>query len=264
MRHKQIGWRGQGRREAAAAAALLLFALLAYPTARGEAQTEQDMSAIVEAVARMCAMPSEKGYELDFAGSVDAGVIIKLMGVKGEGRLSKKEWEGIQDVLEGERANDRASSRACAQNILPIMMKAYGASEQSRSLMRQEYRIHNNFMADNPVLRALAFREAFRSQRTFVVDLTPDRPEDEKASRNESHQEGLVNNDIEYYDLESGVFASRGPPPAGFLTGQVSGDTIGFSARSCSGRLVNQPGTWIFRGPVSCGIYKYQGELRLR
>jgi hypothetical protein len=260
MTRKETG----GQRRRVAAALPLLFALLAYPAARGEAQTEQDMSAIVEAVARMCAMPSEKGYELEYAGSVDAGVIIKLMGVKGEGRLSKNEWEGVQDVLEEERANDRASSRACAQNILPIMMKAYGASGKSTALIRQEYRIQSNFSAKDPVLRAIAFREAFRSQRTFIVDLTPEKAEDEKSARKESHQEGLVNNDIEYYDLESGVFASRGPPPAGFLTGQVSGDTIGFSARSCSGRLVNQPGTWNFRGPVSCGIYKYQGELRLR
>lgn len=228
-----------------------------------QAQSGTDVNAILDAVAKMCALPTEKGYQLQYEGSAEGGVIVKLIGVKGEGRLSKKEWQGVEDVLEKDRASDRESSRDCTQNVLPIMLKAFGVNEQVSSLYHQESRIQSNFTAGDPSLRAVAFREAFKSQRTFFIDLIP-RKDDSVSENYESNNETLTTAKIGYYDFNSGVFASYGPPPAGSLNGQLSGDIITFSSQGCSGRLANKRGTWTFVGPVACSIGRYTGEFHLR
>jgi hypothetical protein len=109
----------------------ILFLILCISTPYTSAAEDANaamMREIIDSVSKLCSLPSQKGELLEYSGSGEAGVIIRFVGVKGEGHITRKEWEGLQDVLESERAADRPNSRECSKALLPVIMKAYGVS----------------------------------------------------------------------------------------------------------------------------------------
>jgi hypothetical protein len=227
-----------------------------------------DVNEIMKAVSRICSLPSEQGNDLEFEGTLGAGGIVKLVGVKGEGKLSYKDWEGIQDVLEKDRYNDRKSSRDCVQNILPTILDAYGVNSQTRdelsNLLKRETALQDHYLSDDPVRRSVAFREAFRSISMFHVDLTPTDPTNKQSSKTESVNERNISNLINYYDYETGKFADNNSNKKKKLRGQLHGDSLTFATSRCSGSLHNLYGTWEFKGSVTCSVYSYDGIFTLR
>ncbi|ODB85610.1 hypothetical protein A3194_12295 [Candidatus Thiodiazotropha endoloripes] len=227
-----------------------------------------DVNEIMKAVSRLCSLPAENGNDLKFEGSLGAGGIVKLIGVKGEGKLSYEEWEGIKDVLARDRIHDRKSSRDCVQNILPILLKAYGVSSQTRNelnnLLKRETAIQDHYLSDDPVRRAAAFREAFRSINIFFVDLTPTDSDDKPSSKSEGVNEKNISNHVNYYDYNTGKFSDSEPTKKQHLRGQIHGDTLSFMTNRCSGTLGNLHGTWEFTGPVTCTSFRYKGSFALR
>jgi hypothetical protein len=233
------------------------------------AESEQfsNINEIMTAVSRLCSLPGEKGSDIEFEGSVEAGGIVKLVGVKGEGKLSYEEWEGIQDVLAHDRVQDRKSSRECVQNILPIFLKAYNINAKDRNelsnYLKREASMQDHFVSEDPARRAVAFREGFRSISIFFVDLTPVNPSDKGSSSREARYETSISKSINYYDYNTGKFADK-KSGYNYLKGHIHGDTLAFVAQTCSGTLRNIHGTWEFTGPVTCGGYRYSGHFSLR
>ncbi|MEW8294368.1 MAG: hypothetical protein AB2715_06865 [Candidatus Thiodiazotropha sp.] len=227
-----------------------------------------EVNEIMKAVSRLCSLPGEKVSGLKFEGSLGAGGIVKLVGVKGEGKLSYEEWEGIQDVLAHDRVQDRKSSRDCVQNILPTLLKAYGVNSQTRNelnnLLKRETTIQDHYLSDDPVRRATAFREAFRSISMFFVDLTPVDPNDKPSSNSEGVNENNISNHVNYYDYNTGKFADNEPTKKQYIRGQIHGDSLSFATNRCSGTLGNIHGTWEFTGPVTCTTFRYKGSFTLR
>lgn len=246
-------------------ALILLLSMPGYTLA--EFVQESNVNEIIAAVSRSCSLPGEKGSDLKFEGSVGAGGIVKLVGVKGEGKLSYEEWEGVQDVLAHDRVQDRKSSRECVQYLLPILLKAYNVNSKTRhelsTLLQQETKMQDHYLSEDSARRAVAFREAFRSISIFFVDLTPVGPVDKSSSVNEARRESQISKSINYYDYKTGKFADK-ESGLNYLKGHIQGDILSFKAQSCSGTLRNIHGTWEFTGSVSCGGTQYVGRFTLR
>ena len=91
---------------------------------------------VSEAVSRMCSVPSERGsyFEVTGEGGLEAGsgLLLKFVGANITGNLTKKDWEGVQDVLDRDRSTDRISSRDCVLSLTPVFLTAFGASAASQ------------------------------------------------------------------------------------------------------------------------------------
>jgi hypothetical protein len=247
--------------------AVFISVLLIPSIVFAEVAQASNVNEIMTAVSRLCSLPGEKGSDIEFEGSVGASGIVKLVGVKGEGKLSYEEWEGIQDVLAHDRVQDRKSSRECVQNILPIFLKAYNVNPQARkelsNILERETSVQDHYLSEDPARRAVAFREAFRSVSVFFVDLTPVNPSDDNSPLREAQYETKISKSINYYDYNTGKFADK-KSGYNYLKGHIHGDTLSFIAPSCSGTLRNIHGTWEFTGPVTCSSNKYTGRFSLR
>ena len=227
-------------------------------------QDQHPINKIIENVTVLCTLPSQRGEVLEYSGSLEGSTLIKLVGVKGQGKLSKEEWEGIQDVLEKDRATDRISSRECVQNMVPIFLKAYGVDSEVQSVARHEAKVEKGLQNPDPGSRSLAFREAFKSVGVFTIDLEPHEGGRVYAVQQEGQWENRINAPVAYYEYETGKFREHERASMAGLTGHISGDTISFRNGSCSGSLYNVEGTWMFEGPVTCSVDTYLGKFRLR
>jgi len=92
---------------------------------------------VVSTVRRICHAPTEKSeyLEINGAGNLKGDIRVKLLGMIGaDGNLSftKKEWDGVQNVLQEHQAGDNESYRKCATDLTPIFLeKALKAQESN-------------------------------------------------------------------------------------------------------------------------------------
>jgi hypothetical protein len=49
-----------------------------------------------------------------------------MIGVEGKGKITKKEWDGIQLELDKDRPANNAGIRSCVRDVLPLILRAYG------------------------------------------------------------------------------------------------------------------------------------------
>jgi hypothetical protein len=63
-------------------------------------------------------LPDRKRQLLQDRRRLDAGATLKIVGVKGEGKVTKEQWEGISQRLE----NKDMGPRECAVSILKILI----------------------------------------------------------------------------------------------------------------------------------------------
>ncbi len=254
-----------------------LVAVLGVFSAMGSAraQSPETLMKVSEAVSRMCSVPSERGsyFEVTGEGGLEAGsgLLLKFVGANITGTITKKDWEGVQDVLDKDRSTDRVSSRDCVLKLTPVFLSAFGASAASQTLLEKETNLQKDFASDNPAGRLVAFREAFKSIQVFFVELTSINEESARFvnseriyQQNEMAYEQSLSKIIKSYNYETGQFRDDQNQDQYALSGQINQDSITFRNSQCSGHLRHQPETWVFAGPVTCKGGKYEGVFRLK
>lgn len=88
---------------------------------------------IVKSVKELCKAPSNKKssfYEVSAKGKVD--LRIKILGLAGANAIFKrKEWIGIQRVLQKDQLKDNESYRNCTMTLVPVFLKKFSNSVQA-------------------------------------------------------------------------------------------------------------------------------------
>ena len=107
---------------------LLTLLLLGMSPALFAAENNQ-MSEIVDSVQAVCQAPSKKGeyWDIKVTGEADAKVNLKLTkaGIKGAATFTKKEWDGVQQVLQEHQSGDNKDYRDCAKTLTPIFLEKF-------------------------------------------------------------------------------------------------------------------------------------------
>jgi hypothetical protein len=90
---------------------------VSIPHGNALAIDKEDLMALSEAVTAMCATPTDKGsyMEIEVEGDVGTSVLVKFVKAGVAGKLTKTEWEGIQDNVERYK-NDPPGQ--CAKSII--------------------------------------------------------------------------------------------------------------------------------------------------
>lgn len=110
------------RRACVLAAAVTVY--LTGPTATFAAESSAE---IVKNVKALCTQPAVNGsnWTVNAEGNGQVGgKILKLPGVSGTIKFNRKEWSGIQGVLD--QAADNKDYRACAIKLTPIFLGKAG------------------------------------------------------------------------------------------------------------------------------------------
>jgi hypothetical protein len=97
-----------------------------------QAQTV-DLAALQSAVREMCVQPDRKGSYLQLEGdlSASAGAILKIVGVNGQGKITKEEWDGISQRLDQYKTDPRACAVSLVGVLAPILSRSPAAVNQS-------------------------------------------------------------------------------------------------------------------------------------
>lgn len=91
-----------------------------YALAAGTTLQASDLVALQMAVHQMCVQPDQTGSYLKIDGDLNVGAILRIVGVNGEGRITKESWQGISQRLD----KYKTDPRECAASILPILIQA--------------------------------------------------------------------------------------------------------------------------------------------
>ena len=102
--------------------ALAVLASAVMLATRAEALDGKDLQNLTATVHEMCVQPDRKGSYLKVDGDLNAGAILTVVGVKGEGKITKEDWEGISQRLD----QYKTDPRACAIQVLGILIPAFG------------------------------------------------------------------------------------------------------------------------------------------
>ena len=91
-----------------------------------------DLETITQNVKSVCQSPAQAGkyWNVTSTGKADATGSIRLasVGVNGEARFTKGEWEGVQQVLKEQQSADNANYRDCAVKLTPLFLAKFAAS----------------------------------------------------------------------------------------------------------------------------------------
>jgi hypothetical protein len=87
-----------------------------------EALDGDDLQRLTATVHDMCVQPDKKGSYLKIDGDLSAGATLTVVGVKGEGKVTKEDWDGINQRLD----QYKTDPRQCAISLLPILINAMG------------------------------------------------------------------------------------------------------------------------------------------
>jgi hypothetical protein len=99
---------------------LVLAGLMGNVGSGAQAQTldTSGLAALQSAVHEMCVQPDRKGTYLKVEGDLNAGATLKVMGVGGQGKITKEDWDGISQRLD----QYKTDPRACAINLVGILI----------------------------------------------------------------------------------------------------------------------------------------------
>ena len=99
---------------------------------------------IVKSVKELCNAPTDKKssfYKVTAKGKVDFR--IKILGLAGaDAVFNRKEWEGVQRVLQKDQLKDNEGYRKCTMSLTPMFMKKFKNGVQAEK-ERKEF-IKNN------------------------------------------------------------------------------------------------------------------------
>jgi len=97
-----------------------------------EAQAQTvDLAALQSSVREMCVQPDRKGSYLQLEGDLSAGAILKIVGVNGQGKITKEEWDGISQRLDQYKTDPRACAVSLVGVLAPILSRSPAAVNQS-------------------------------------------------------------------------------------------------------------------------------------
>jgi len=145
-----------------------------------------------------------------------------------------------------------------------VRVAAFWAMVNSGNPAFAEMAITTAFANADQATKALAIRAAFASVQVMEIELTLPQDASEKAKEDLGDAIGHALATISEikYDAKTGKFEGRSMNIDS--SGQVSGMTISFKTRNCSGTLLNKEGTWVFQGKVRCESSVFAGTFRLR
>lgn len=122
----------------AAALGILLLASAAH------ALTQHELSSLTEAVKEMCAFPDRTGHYLLVEGDAKAGLPVAVRIVKADlsGKLTYGDWKGIPIALD----KYKTDPRACANEMLKILVPAFGTQKEQSNSYRESQPPSSNTM----------------------------------------------------------------------------------------------------------------------
>ncbi|AEX22254.1 hypothetical protein [Vibrio sp. EJY3] len=107
----------------------LLIAYLLFFTFSVNALNKEDMSAVESTVKNLCQISDGGTSEsIQVGGEGDVKVRVGALGlgsVKGSVDFTKREWNGVQQVLREHQAQDSKDYRACVRSLTPIFLEKY-------------------------------------------------------------------------------------------------------------------------------------------
>ena len=87
------------------------------------------MDQITRNIREVCQAPSNSGnyWEVKLSGDGAAKVRLKLVdiGMSTQAQFSQGEWQGVQQVLREQQAQENASYRVCAEKLTPIFLEKF-------------------------------------------------------------------------------------------------------------------------------------------
>lgn len=97
---------------------LALAGCLALATPhQASALDTKDLEALRAAVHDVCVQPDRKGSYFAIQGDLNAGATLRVVGVNAEGKITKEDWDGINQRLD----QYKTDPRACAVSIITIL-----------------------------------------------------------------------------------------------------------------------------------------------
>jgi hypothetical protein len=99
---------------------IALFVALA-PHANAQSPETSNLGALQTAVRQMCVQPDQKGHYLRYEGDLQAGATLRVLGVNGEGTVTKEQWDGINQRLD----QYKTDPRECAIQVLGILIPSF-------------------------------------------------------------------------------------------------------------------------------------------
>lgn len=86
-----------------------------------------DLQALSNAVGQMCVQPDKKGSYLRIDGDLNAGATLRVVGVTGGAKVTKEEWNGINQRID----QYRTDPRQCAIETLKLLVPLYSTRPHS-------------------------------------------------------------------------------------------------------------------------------------
>jgi hypothetical protein len=88
----------------------------------------KDLEALKTSVHDVCVQPDRKGSYFAIQGDLSAGATLKIAGVNATGKITKEDWDGIDQRLD----QYKTDPRACAVSIITILAPLMTPSPASR------------------------------------------------------------------------------------------------------------------------------------
>jgi hypothetical protein len=90
-----------------------------------------NMDVITKNVQAACLSPSQAGKYWTATEEVKGGIngLIRLVtaGINGEATFTQGEWNGVQQVLQTDRAGDNKGYRQCVEKLMPLFLEKFTA-----------------------------------------------------------------------------------------------------------------------------------------
>jgi hypothetical protein len=97
-----------------------------FPLTAGAQLSKSDRDELFERVDYMCRDASSVGSVLSFEGSLDAGAILKVVGINAAGKVTKEQWSNIEQKYGEFRSNPTICRFEMIKLIEPLFGKAQG------------------------------------------------------------------------------------------------------------------------------------------
>jgi hypothetical protein len=95
------------------------------------AQAQTEIAALQSAVHEMCVQPDRKGSYLQLEGDLSVGALLKIVGVNGQGKITKEQWDGISQRLDQYKTDPRQCAMSLVAILAPIMIHPPATVTQS-------------------------------------------------------------------------------------------------------------------------------------
>ena len=101
------------------------LALTAMYAAHSQTIDTAGLTALQNAVREMCVQPDRRGNYLRVEGDLSAGATLRVAGVNGQGRVTREDWEGINQRIDQYKTDPRECAINLTGVLLPILTRPY-------------------------------------------------------------------------------------------------------------------------------------------